>query len=91
MENVLVPLGFKPHITTIFIRSDGTQLAYVKETRWGETPATPAFQVAKITGESLTINSETTTSSELRTDRNVTYQIPVSCGGFNVGCVENSH
>lgn len=73
-------------MSNIFVRSDGTQLAFVKETKWGETPATPAFQVARITGESLTINRETATSSELRADRNVTDQIAVSGGaggGFN--------
>lgn len=70
----------------IFVRSDGTQLAYVKETNWGETTANPAFQVVRITGESLNINRETVTSSELRADRNVTDQIAVSggaAGGFN--------
>lgn len=73
-------------MSNIFVRSDGTQLAFVKETKWGETPATPAFQVARITGESLGINRETATSSELRADRNVTDQIPVSggaSGGIN--------
>lgn len=73
-------------MSNIFVRSDGTQLAYVKETKWGETPATPAFQVARITGESLTINRETATSSELRADRNITDQIAISggaSGGFN--------
>lgn len=64
----------------IFVRSDGTQLAYVAETNWGETPATPAFQVARITGESLNITRETATSSELRADRNITDQIPISGG-----------
>lgn len=73
-------------MSNVFVRSDGTQLAYVKETNWGETPASPAFQVARITGESLNINRETVTSSELRADRNVTDQIPISggaAGGFN--------
>lgn len=73
-------------MSKIFVRSDGTQLAYVPETTWGATPDTPVLQVARITGESLNINRETATSSELRSDRNVTDQIPVSggaAGGLN--------
>lgn len=73
-------------MSNVFVRSDGTQLAFVPETKWGETPSTPAFKVARITGESLNINRETATSSELRADRNVTDQIAVSggaAGGFN--------
>lgn len=70
----------------IFVRSDGTQLAYATESVLGETPANPAFQIVRITGESLNLTRETATSSELRADRNVSDQIPVSGGaggGFN--------
>lgn len=73
-------------MSKIFVRSDGTQLAYVPETTWGAMPDTPALQIARITGESLNINRETATSSELRSDRNVTDQIPISggaAGGLN--------
>ena len=49
-----------------------TRLAYVAESTWGTTPATPAFQISRFTGEGLTPSINTTTSEELRQDRNIT-------------------
>lgn len=49
-----------------------TKLSYVEETTYGTTPATPAFQEQRFTGEGLNANRETTTSNEIRADRNVT-------------------
>lgn len=52
--------------------SSQTRLGYIAEVTYGTTPATPAFQEARFTGESLNANRETTTSNEIRADRNVT-------------------
>jgi hypothetical protein len=49
-----------------------TQLAYVVETTLGTTPATPTFTKLRYTGESLSPNITTTTSAEIRSDRNIT-------------------
>lgn len=48
-----------------------TRLASVAETTQGTTPATPAFQNVRFTGESFTINTDTVVSNEIRPDRNV--------------------
>jgi hypothetical protein len=52
--------------------SSQTRLAYVVESVYGTTPATPTFKEARFTGESMNANIETTTSNEIRADRNVT-------------------
>ncbi|TDT94548.1 hypothetical protein DFO45_2298 [Azorhizobium sp. AG788] len=39
--------------------------AFVPETAYGETPATPAFQVMRVTGGGLKSNKSTTTSKEI--------------------------
>lgn len=52
--------------------SSQTRLAYIEEVTYGTTPATPGFQEARFTGESLNANRETVTSNEIRADRNVT-------------------
>lgn len=59
-----------------------TRLAYVPETTWGTTPATPVFTNARFTGESLTPDLQTVVSNEIRPDRNVTDLIQV---GQNAG------
>lgn len=60
-----------------------TRLSYVAETVWGETPATPSFQNARFTDESINANIENVTSNEIRPDRNVTdlVQVGSSAGG----------
>lgn len=70
----------------MFVTSDGTQLAYIKEIVWGTTPATPAWKKLRLTGESFNITRETVTSSEINAERNVTDQVHVgggAGGGFN--------
>lgn len=66
--------------------ADGTQLAYIKETAWGVTPTTPAWQILRLTGESFNITRDTVTSSELTPTRDITDQVHVSggaSGGFD--------
>lgn len=60
-----------------------TRLAYIAESTWGTTPATPAFTNARFTGESVNANIENVTSNEIRADRNVTdlVQVGQSAGG----------
>jgi hypothetical protein len=60
-----------------------TRLAYIAETTWGTTPATPAFTNARFTGEGLSPNIDNITSNEIREDRNVTdlIQVGQSSGG----------
>ncbi|UUX51805.1 phage tail tube protein [Nisaea acidiphila] len=50
--------------------SSRTELAYVKEPLWGTTPASPLTQL-RFTGESLGYTISTTSSSEVRADRQV--------------------
>lgn len=60
-----------------------TRLAYVAESTYGTTPATPAWTEARFTSESLSPNIETVTSNEIRQDRNVAdlIQVGQSAGG----------
>lgn len=53
------------------------RLALVPETVWGNTPANPAFQNMRLTGETLMPSKETVRSNELRPDRNVVDEIMV--------------
>lgn len=54
-----------------------TELKYVKETTYGVTPAS-ALQKLRYTDESLVENSNTVTSSEIRSDRNIQEYVQVS-------------
>jgi len=54
------------------VDSSQTRLAYVEESTYGTTPATPTLLEARFTGEGLNANIETVTSNEIRADRNVT-------------------
>jgi len=54
-----------------------TRLAYVAETTYGTTPATPAFKEVRYTAEGLSPNIENVTSNEIRADRNVADLIQV--------------
>ena len=53
------------------ISASKTRLAFVPETTWGATPATPAFKKLRFTGETLAAEKNTTQSNEIRDDRNV--------------------
>lgn len=57
-----------------------TRLAIVPEVTWGTTPSNPVFQNVRYTGESLKINRQSVTSSEIRADRNVADSSQVSGG-----------
>jgi len=70
----------------LFAMADGSQLAYIKEEAWGITPATPAWQVLRLTGESLKVTRETKTSAEITPERDVMDHIQVAggaAGGIN--------
>lgn len=47
-------------------------MAYVAETVYGTTPATPAFKAIRHTGTTLALSKSTFTSAELRADRQIT-------------------
>lgn len=55
---------------------------YVVESVWGTTPATPALNKIRITGEGLNAGIQTAVSQELREDRNVSDVMKV---GSNAG------
>lgn len=62
------------------------RLGVIAETAWGTTPATPAFNVLRYTGESFAYETETAQSNEIRPDRNVTDNIRLgqqAGGGFD--------
>lgn len=52
--------------------ADLLRLAVVRETTPGVTPANPAFQLLRVTSESLTFSPDTQLSNELNPDRQVT-------------------
>jgi len=52
--------------------SSRAQLRYVVETTPGVTPSTPTMKNLRFTGESLNANRTTASSTEIRSDRNVT-------------------
>lgn len=62
------------------VDSSQTRLAYIAESAWGTTPATPTFQELRYTGENLNPNIENVVSNEIRSDRNVTDLIQVGAG-----------
>src|SRR4051812_2112240 len=47
------------------------RIAFIKETTFGTTPATPVFQVFRATGGGPRTNKSTDTSKEIQADRNV--------------------
>ena len=64
----------------------GRQVAYIAESTYGVTPATPTFKVARITGNALRSTKATVVSSEIRSDRNVPDEQMVGLdvtGGYN--------
>ena len=48
-----------------------TRVAFVPETAWGTTPATPSFKTIRRTGGNLRTTKPTQTTNEVRSDRNV--------------------
>src|SRR5690625_3928973 len=63
--------------TRVGASTNEVQLALIQETAWGETPATPAFDVMRLTAENFQPGKETVESSELRADRNIAETIMV--------------
>lgn len=64
-----------------FADASETRLAYVVESTFGTTPATPAFQVFRGTSEDLTGEIQTIVSNELRSDAEVADLIKVGESG----------
>lgn len=60
-----------------FATANRTDLSYVKEIAYGQTPANPVWKPIRMTGESLNDSITTVKSQELRSDRMVTDLIPV--------------
>ena len=70
-----------------FATANRTDLSIVGELVYGVTPATPAWQKLRLTGESLNDSITTVKSQELRSDRMVTDLIPVDAspaGDINI-------
>ncbi|MDH3579976.1 MAG: phage tail tube protein [Hyphomicrobiales bacterium] len=68
-----------------FADGSGTRLAYIAEVTEGTTPATPAFQNLRFTGETLTGEKQTVISDEIRPDGNIPDIVKVGhqvSGGF---------
>ena len=65
------------------VDSSQTRLAYVVESTYGTTPATPTFLNQRFVSESLNANIENIVSNEIRADRNVTdlIQVGADAGG----------
>ena len=63
---------------TFYADSSETRVALIPETDWGTTPSTPAFKTMRVTSESLTLETETAQSNEIREDRNVSDLIRMS-------------
>jgi hypothetical protein len=54
-----------------FAPTSGSRFAYVAETVFGTTPATPTFLPIRLTGAGMRTNKSTAQSDEIRADRNV--------------------
>lgn len=61
-----------------FAAADETQIAFVEESTWGTTPASPSWQKMRVTGESLNLSKENIVSNELRADASVADLIQVA-------------
>lgn len=59
----------------MFADGSGVRVAYVPETAFGVTPATPSFKTARFTSGGLRTNKTTVTSDERQPDRNVRDEI----------------
>lgn len=60
-----------------FATTNQTGVFIVEETTWGTTPATPALQELRLTGEGINYEIENITSDELRSDRMVSDTVQV--------------
>lgn len=60
-----------------FANGSEVRRAYVAETAFGVTPATPSFKTARTTGGSLRTNKSTATLEEIQADRNVRGELMV--------------
>lgn len=58
--------------------SNRASLRFIEEVTFGQTPATPAFNELRYTGESLNYNIENVVSEEIRADRMTTDLVQVS-------------
>lgn len=54
-----------------FANGSGRRVAYIAESAFGVTPATPVFKTLRVTGNGPRTNKTTGTSDELQADRNV--------------------
>lgn len=68
-----------------------TRLAFIVETVPGTTPATPVFQVGRVTGESLSVDREFAFTDELNGARGEIGGIPVYSAGSGGLSFEYSH
>ena len=66
-----------------FASGSEVRVAYVPETAFGVTPATPSFKTARLTSGGLRTNKTTVTSDERQADRNVRDEVltGLSAGG----------
>ncbi|WP_370875444.1 phage tail tube protein [Methylobacterium amylolyticum] len=64
----------------MFADGSGVRVAYVPETDFGVTPATPAFKTGRVTSGGLRTNKTTVTSDERQADRNVRDEILTGLG-----------
>lgn len=60
-----------------YANSSETELAFVEESTWGVTPASPTFKRARMTGEGLVYDIETVTSDEVQPNADVTDEVQV--------------
>lgn len=58
-----------------------TRLAFIPEVTWGTTPATPAFQKVRYTGENFAHQKATVVSNEIRNDAEVSDLVQVGVSG----------
>ncbi|KQP61110.1 phage tail protein [Methylobacterium sp. Leaf108] len=61
-----------------FANGSERRTAYVAETAFGVTPATPSFKLLRITGGSLRSSKGTVVSDEIQADRNIRDELMVS-------------
>lgn len=53
------------------------RVAFIAETTFGTTPATPTFQVMRVTSSGMRLNKQTVMSEEIRSDRNIVDEMQV--------------
>jgi hypothetical protein len=60
-----------------YANSSETEIAFVEESSWGVTPASPTFERARMTGEGLVYDIQTITSEEITPLSDVTDEVQV--------------